>query len=137
MQRLISEQQMNFIIRNTFHYFKEVPSTSSSPLDSPPLVNTWYIPMSSVVASLMMSQCLVPSFLKRYFPSRLSSTPSFILSEMKRVRGRARQRESKTKMEIEHNVNKKKQNKEIFGRTTEDEIRKNGGCIKGSKEGQK
>lgn len=50
-------------------YILVVPSTSSSPLVCPPFVQAWYIPMSSSVASWMISVCFFPSFLKRYFES--------------------------------------------------------------------
>lgn len=65
--------------------FSTVPSTSSSPLVCPPLVQAWYIPMSSSVASWMMSVCFFPSFLKRYLESLLSLWSS--ISSKNLVRG--------------------------------------------------
>lgn len=53
-------------------YILMLPSTSSSPLVCPPFVHAWYIPMSSSVASWMISVCFFPSFLKRYFEESLS-----------------------------------------------------------------
>lgn len=52
-----------------YDFMHVVPSTSSSPLVWPPFVQAWYIPMSSSVASWMISVCFFPSFLKRYFES--------------------------------------------------------------------